>query len=887
MNMKKIKFIISILLISILLSTMSPFLVYALNQEDVSTYLKDGSNEVDFNYKCNLNETFDIVYNQGNIAEYIKNYIHSKIGNEYEVKVEENNKYKIILNQEEIYSGIFSYSLLDTIEINMNQEENTIELIKNYILENTNFLENINIKQSNTDKYIIEINGIRREFKVNFSNIKEQTKTIEMNPRISYQTHIEKIGWQNFVYDGNTSGTEGQRKRLEAIKIVLQEQPYEGNIEYKTHIQKIGWETTWSKNGEQSGTSGKSLRLEAIQIRLTGEMEQHYDIYYRVHAEKFGWLDWAKNGENAGTAGYAYRLEAIQIKLVKKNENAPGPTTKAFVQRYIGYQTHIESIGWQGVVYDGSKSGTEGQRKRLEAIKIALQNQLYDGNIEYRTHIQKIGWETTWSKNGEQSGTSGKSLRLEAIQIRLTGDMEQHYDIYYRVHAEKFGWLGWAKNGESAGTAGYAYRLEAIEIYITPKGTVPDVTSQTAFVAKEDTSIEYSAHVSSIGWQEYVKNGESAGTTGLKKDMEALKINLNTSLPGEVVYQTYIENRGWQNEVRTNQISGTVGEARHIEAIRIKLTDQLGEIYDIYYRTHVSGIGWLDWAKNGANAGSSGADKAIEAVEIVLVSKNSAAPGSTAKAYATGHWETKNGNRYYYDYFGNMANDFKIIDGVKYFFNSLGVLIGSNVRQVIDVSKWQGVINWAQVKKYSNINGVIVRAAYRGYGTEGNIVEDEYFYDNVKGAKAQGFSVGAYFYSQAITTKEAEEEADKIIGMVQKAGGLSLINMPIIFDTEFTTCNENGITHCGRADNLTKQQRTNIAKAFLEKVKKAGYTPMIYASTSFLNNQLDMHQLSNYQVWVAEYNHFVNYGGSYKGWQYSSTENISGITGGVDSSVWF
>ena len=306
------------------------------------------------------------------------------------------------------------------------------------------------------------------------------------NTSISYTTHVQDIGWQEYVSNGEMAGTEGQAKRLEGIKIKLIDAPYAGDIEYRTHIQNIGWESSFKKNDEMSGTSGQALRLEAIEIKLTGEMANHYDIYYRVHAQNFGWLGWARNGEQSGTAGYAYRLEGIEIKLVAKGTKFEGYGDKeTFVDATTGkvmpikddalvaYTTHVENIGWQPYVTDGKMAGTQGQALRLEGIKIKLVNQQYTGDIEYRTHIQNVGWETGFKKNDEMSGTSGRALRLEAIEIKLTGEMADHYDIYYRVHAQNFGWLGWAKNGEQAGTAGFAYRLEGIEIKLVPKGENP------------------------------------------------------------------------------------------------------------------------------------------------------------------------------------------------------------------------------------------------------------------------------------------------------------------------------------------------------------------------------------------------------------------------------
>jgi uncharacterized protein YjdB len=97
-------------------------------------------------------------------------------------------------------------------------------------------------------------------------------------------------------------------------------------------VQTYGWQgdtddsTTWKKNGAFSGTRGEGKRLEAIRIELYGAVAKKYDIYYRVHVQSYGWLDWAKNGEAAGTTGLSKRLEGIQIVLVPKGSAAPGAT---------------------------------------------------------------------------------------------------------------------------------------------------------------------------------------------------------------------------------------------------------------------------------------------------------------------------------------------------------------------------------------------------------------------------------------------------------------------------------------------------------------------------------------------------------------------------------
>lgn len=334
---------------------------------------------------------------------------------------------------------------------------------------------------------------------------KEFTAKAEKKTKLSiyYEVHRQDYGWEvdtkdeddltKWKSDGAESGTVGESKRLEAIKIKLPD-GVSGSIEYRTHIQDIGWEKNWAKDGEISGTSGQAKRLEAIQVKLTGNVAKNYDVYYCVHAQNFGWLGWAKNGEKAGTAGYGYRLEAIKIMLVPKGGDAPdkvGKTDTAMEARLVGYQTHVQDYGTQDYVYDGAMAGTSGQAKRMESIRIKLPSTMAsEGKIEYKSHIENIGWEKSWKKTGELSGTSGKSLRLEAIQIKLSGDIAEKYDVYYRVHAQNFGWLGWAKNGEKSGTEGYAYRLEALQIKLVPKGTenpelpTPASAKKEAFIKK-------------------------------------------------------------------------------------------------------------------------------------------------------------------------------------------------------------------------------------------------------------------------------------------------------------------------------------------------------------------------------------------------------------------
>ncbi|MFH5835255.1 bacterial Ig-like domain-containing protein [Proteiniclasticum sp. C24MP] len=299
------------------------------------------------------------------------------------------------------------------------------------------------------------------------------------------------------------------------------------------------------------------------------------------------------------------------------------------------YRTHVQSYGWQDFVSDGMLSGTTGKAKRLEAIEIRTEGNENLG-IKYSTHVEKIGWQN-YVENGALSGTEGRALRLEAIKIELTGTDADRYDIYYRVHAEKFGWMGWAKNGQAAGTAGYAYRLEAIEISIVEKGENPYPVNVSAYRDKNTVeNISYRTHVQSVGWQDFVSDGEMSGTEGQKLRLEGIEISLGDHLPsGSVEYSTHVQSIGWTDPVRDGAMSGTEGRALRLEAIRINLTGEISRQYDIYYRVHSEKIGWMGWARNGEDAGTSGYAYRLEGIEIMLVEKGANAPGPTLDHYRT------------------------------------------------------------------------------------------------------------------------------------------------------------------------------------------------------------------------------------------------------------
>ncbi len=227
-------------------------------------------------------------------------------------------------------------------------------------------------------------------------------------------------------------------------------------------------------------------------------------------------------------------------------------------------------------------------------------------------------------------------------------------------------------------------------------------------------------------------------------------------------------------------------------------------------------------------------------------------------------WQNFNGARYYYDENGNAVTGEQTIQGVKYKFGTDGQLLINGTG--IDVSQWQGNIDWSQAR--TAVSFMIARAGFRG--TSGRMAKDPTFLRNIAGAKANGVTTGAYFYSIAKNEAQAVEEASLAIEQVRAAGGVSL---PIFIDMEDS----------GQA-GLSNAERTAIVNAFCNTVRAAGYTPGLYASKSWLTSKINTGSL-NCMIWCAQWNTKCTYTGNYGIWQYSNKGTIPGISGAVDMNA--
>lgn len=504
--------------------------------------------------------------------------------------VEENN----VESKEE--DSIRDEELINNEDVNTIDEEDEInqsieESLEDSLEENFNDTDKVIDEESyNSDSESVEEN------KITETRNESVFQSSTTKPTISYQAHVQDIGWQDWIKEGGLAGTTGMAKPIEALNINVEGLPEGAKLKYRSHVRDIGWQD-WKVNGELTGTTGRALSIESIEISLEGN-ELSYGIMYRVHIRDIGWQDWKKNGELAGTTGMAKPIEAIEIKLVAKDEANEDESEKIEISE-IKYQTHVSEEGWTSWSGSTSISGSTSNNK-IEAFSIKLTN----GNnsiIKYRAYIKNKGWQE-WKSSGEVSGTEGQNLAIEKIEIALD-NAPAGYSIEYRIKTSANGLSEWKKDGQTI--SGNGSNIIGLQIRLKDMNSIP--------------SISYQAHVREIGWQDYVSDGQMAGTTGKALSIEAMKINYKIGdKNANISYKTHVQDIGWQNWFSNDEIAGTTGKAKPIEAIQIKQENKV-EGYKLKYRVHVRDLGWQGWKSEGEIAGTTGIAKPIEAIEIKFV----------------------------------------------------------------------------------------------------------------------------------------------------------------------------------------------------------------------------------------------------------------------------
>lgn len=192
-----------------------------------------------------------------------------------------------------------------------------------------------------------------------------------------------------------------------------------------------------------------------------------------------------------------------------------------------------------------------------------------------------------------------------------------------------------------------------------------------------------------------------------------------------------------------------------------------------------------------------------------------------------------------------------------------------------DISKYQDYVDFVKLKK-AGADFVMLRAGARGYGT-GQLVLDDYFNDNLKRATDAGLQVGVYFSSQAVSVDEAIEEANMVLANLAE----QRITYPVAFDMGFVD------NDTARIEVLSKSEKTEIARAFLDTIAAAGYKTMLYGDKEWLIKEIDMSKLTAYDVWLSQMADVPDYPYKFAMWQYTTEGTIDGVAGYVGLNISF
>ena len=275
--------------------------------------------------------------------------------------------------------------------------------------------------------------------------------------------------------------------------------------------------------------------------------------------------------------------------------------------------------------------------------------------------------------------------------------------------------------------------------------------------------------------------------------------------------------------------------------------------------------GLLNGESNGASTeGNAGVSAEGQAGASTEASSEVSGESSTENAGANSEEETLSANTI------SMADIQVTADG-EYQYMQDGAVAS---HKGIDVSKYQENIDWKKVAA-DGVEYAFIRVGCRGYGSSGSLIKDEKFHTNVKGALAQEIQVGAYFFSQAITVEEALAEADLVI---KELDGYN-ITYPVAIDVERVDGQK------ARQDALSKEERTEICIVFCERIKEAGYVPMVYGDLETFSELLNAEELAAYDFWICETDGDMTFPYEFAVWQYSHEGSVSGIKGDANISI--
>ena len=559
----------------------------------------------------------------------------------------------------------------------------------------------------------------------------------------------------------------------------------------------------------------------------------------------------------------------------------------------VEYRAYSENSGWFDWVRNKETAGDITKGEKLQVVKIILTD-TNKGGIEYKTYALGQGWQ----KNATNGDASGSTAGIQGIKVSLFGDIKEQYSVKYRVHMLNGDWTEWVKDAQVAGVTSGTNVLDAYEVVLTEKqgkdvvtdavDYSKDLPASDGIVASESKSTEVVKNTDNETQQQIQVTDNVVPTTVQPNQANELAQKLIEVAKKEIGNKQ--DATGWTKYGQW--WSEKVGDSAFAKAKWSSMFlawcgNQVG-LEEEKYGYYACSDYWITWFKNN-NAYHEVKDYTPLAGDIIFFDYD-----KNGQSDHNGLVESVNGSKVICIE-GNVEGEAKqceyeltdetikgygtpLFDKVIEKTTSTGGS-GSNYAQAdspiigIDVSEFNGTIDWNQVKA-AGISYAYIRVGYRGYGY-GSMVLDKQFYNNIKNASSVGMDIGLYFYTQAISTDEAIEEANYVIDKIQ---GYT-IKYPIVIDTEQADPSE-------RSRDLSKESRTNIMKAFCDRVTQAGYKGQIYASKCWFSERLNINDILNYDKWVAEYSSAerTSFAYPYSVWQYTDSGTVTGISGNVDKN---
>ena len=664
--------------------------------------------------------------------------------------------------------------------------------------------------------------------------------TFTETPIVSYTTHVQNIGWQKYVQNGQRAGTQGKGYRLEGIKIKVMS-AYEGDIEYAVHVQNIGDQAP-VKNDEMAGTSGKSFRLERIWIKLTGELAEKYDVYYRVHSQNFGDLHWTSNGNLSGTEGYGYRLEGIEIKLVEKGKAGPTPNTAPFHKKFKGTIT-IDNIKENGNVYldedgnfliKGSVDTTDEEYKlRLKVDGKVVNSSMLCSEKSYETTVNLNSYINgkheivvdLYSIYGDKITGTKVSANIKAKQYKGVINIVSPFDMEVATipdlttNKSELIVKGWAIADDENAT---------VKLYVDGALWISDVTRTDELVAdieefeeaKENT-IKHGfislLNIEKLSIGTHILRLEIVSKNGDVIDFEESRfqinrrvfnghINLETPVNGYInqrVESTELEIKGWYLNTDKNQ--------------RI-------EIY--YDDVLIADNNNLTFEKRD--------DVTVENTKLSEELVNSIEkPGfrfilNTAPLVKGRHVITVKTM----DRWGNVLKEVKSV-----------IRIEEEVSYGVDLSYANNEVDWDKLSE-KGVSFAIIRVGY-WKESEQRFVLDNQFERNYEEAKKRNIKVGSYLFSYAFNGGEGRTEAEQALNYLRGKE----FELPIFMDVEWNRILADGYWGV----KVTRDSLTDAIVEFCNTIENNGFDAGVYANKTWFENYIDTSRLGNYDIWLANY----------------------------------